>query len=117
MPRCGVPAALGATVPRALTPPTKLLRGRAGRLAPALLLAVPLFAMVTGTASASAIVPESGGSPNADDIKQLYVIVLAIALVICVGVEGALIYSTVKFKARKGAVPALVRALKDEAVR
>ena len=64
MPRCGVPAALGATVPRALTPPTKLLRGRAGLLAPALLLAVPLFAMVTGTASASAIVPESGGSPE-----------------------------------------------------
>ena len=109
MPRCGVPAALGATVPRALTPPTKLLRGRAGLLAPALLLAVPLFAMVTGTASASAIVPESGGSPNADDIKQLYVIVLAIALVIFVGVEGALIYSTVKFKARKGAVPAQIR--------
>jgi cytochrome c oxidase subunit II len=108
VPRCGVPAALGATVPRALKPPTKLLRGRAGLLA-ALLLAVPLFGVLTGTAFAGAITPESGGSPNADDIKQLYEIVLALALVIFVGVEGALIYSTVKFKARKGAVPAQIR--------
>jgi cytochrome c oxidase subunit 2 len=109
VPRCVVPGALGATVPRALQPPTKLLRGRAGLLALALLLTVPLFGVLAGTAGASAITPESGGSPNADDIKELYDIVLVLAIVIFLGVEGALIYSTVKFKARKGAVPAQIR--------
>ena len=39
----------------------------------------PLFGALTGTAFANAITPESGGSPNADDINQLYKIVLAIA--------------------------------------
>jgi cytochrome c oxidase subunit II len=52
--------------------------------------------------------PESGGSPNADSIDSLYKIVLAIAVVIFVAVVGALSYSLVKFRARKGAVPAQI---------
>jgi len=53
--------------------------------------------------------PQSGGSPNADHINNLYKITLAIALVIFVLVEGALVYALVKFRARRGAVAAQIR--------
>jgi cytochrome c oxidase subunit II len=53
--------------------------------------------------------PLSGGSPNANHIDELYKIVLVIALVIFVLVEGALVYALVKFRARKGAVAAQIR--------
>jgi cytochrome c oxidase subunit 2 len=53
--------------------------------------------------------PQSGGSPNADQINSLYKIELAIALVIFVAVEGALIYALFRFRARRGAVPAQIR--------
>jgi cytochrome c oxidase subunit 2 len=52
--------------------------------------------------------PQSGGSPNADEIDSLYKIVLYIALVIFIGVEGALGYALYKFRARKGAVAAQI---------
>jgi len=60
-------------------------------------------------ASADLLTPESGGSPNADSIDTLYKIVLAVAVVVFVGVEGALVYSLVKFRVRKNAVPAQIR--------
>jgi cytochrome c oxidase subunit 2 len=60
-------------------------------------------------ASAGLITPEHGGSPNANDINTLYVFVLAVAVIVFVGVEGVLLYSMFKFKARKGAVPAQIR--------
>jgi cytochrome c oxidase subunit II len=82
---------------------------RPRRLALAVLLAVVLLLVLAGTAFASAIVPESGGSPNADDISTLYKLILAVAVVIFIGVEGALFYSLFKFRARKGAVPAQIR--------
>jgi cytochrome c oxidase subunit II len=78
-------------------------------------LILTLLAVVTGAlllapvASADLLTPESGGSPNADDIDTLYKFVLAVAFIVFVGVEGVLIYSVVKFKARKGAVPAQIR--------
>jgi cytochrome c oxidase subunit II len=53
--------------------------------------------------------PESGGSPNANEIDSLYKIILYIALVIFAGVEGALGYALWKFRARKGAVAAQIR--------
>jgi cytochrome c oxidase subunit 2 len=74
-----------------------------------------LLAVVTGAlllapiASADLLTPESGGSPNADDIDTLYKFVFAVAIVVFVGVEGVLLYSVFKFKARKGAVPAQIR--------
>jgi cytochrome c oxidase subunit II len=61
------------------------------------------------SAFASLITPEHGGSPNADDINTLYIVVLVLAAIIFVGVEGALIYSMFKFRARKGAVAAQIR--------
>jgi cytochrome c oxidase subunit 2 len=48
--------------------------------------------------------PESGGSPNANDIDDLYKITLVIALIIFFAVEGGLVYALVKFRKRKGAV-------------
>ena len=48
--------------------------------------------------------PQSGGSPNADQIDTLYKITLYIALVIFVLVEGVLAYVLFKFRARKHAV-------------
>jgi cytochrome c oxidase subunit II len=48
--------------------------------------------------------PESGGSPNANEIDELYKITLVIALIIFFAVEGGLLYALVKFRKRKGAV-------------
>jgi cytochrome c oxidase subunit II len=53
--------------------------------------------------------PQSGGSPNANQIDSLYKILLVIALVIFVAVMGAMIYALVRFRARKGATPAQIR--------
>jgi cytochrome c oxidase subunit II len=53
--------------------------------------------------------PQSGGSPNANDIDSLYKVTLVIALVIFAAVEGALLYALIKFRARKGAVAAQIR--------
>lgn len=76
---------------------------------------VPTFALVvTGflafapEALANFITPESGGSPNANEIHSLYMIVLYIAAVVFVIVEGALFYSVVKFRAKKNKVAAQI---------
>jgi len=53
--------------------------------------------------------PRSGGSPNANEIDSLYKITLAIALVIFVAVEGALLYALIRYRKRKGAVAAQIR--------
>jgi cytochrome c oxidase subunit 2 len=86
-------------------------RSRTRRRVFAVALAASLagvLALAVG-ASADLLTPESGGSPNADDIDTLYKIVLAVAAVIFVGVEGVLLYSLVRFRARKDAVPAQIR--------
>jgi cytochrome c oxidase subunit 2 len=88
----------------ALRPAASLRR----RLIAALLLAtIGSLVLATG-AFASFLTPESGGSPNADQISSLYKIVLYIAIVVFVVVEGALLYSLVKFRARKGRVAAQI---------
>jgi cytochrome c oxidase subunit 2 len=69
---------------------------------------VGLLALASG-ASADFLTPESGGSPNADSIDTLYKIVLAVAAVVFFGVEGVLLYSLIRFRARKNAVPAQIR--------
>ena len=74
------------------------------------LAAVLLGALVLApVASAGIITPESGGSPNANSIHGLYQITLYIAIVIFLGVEGALLYALVRFRARRGAVAAQIR--------
>jgi cytochrome c oxidase subunit 2 len=57
---------------------------------------------------ASAIFPQSGGSPNADHIHTLYVMVFILASVVFIGVGGALVWAMVRFRARKGAVAAQI---------
>jgi cytochrome c oxidase subunit 2 len=82
------------------------------RLRRLLLLAVP--AAVAGallaapSAHAGLFFPESGGSPNADSIKTLYVMVFILALFIFAGVEGTLLYSLFKYKARRGRTAAQI---------
>jgi cytochrome c oxidase subunit 2 len=72
-------------------------------------LALALFALLVLAPGAFAFfTPESGGSPNANQIDSLYKITLVIALVIFVAVVGALVYALVKFRARKGAVAAQI---------
>ena len=53
-------------------------------------------------ALADAFTPESGGSQNADDIDTLYKITLYVAIVIFLIVEGTLIWSLVRHRARRG---------------
>jgi cytochrome c oxidase subunit II len=59
-------------------------------------------------ALANFLTPKSGGSPNADAIHGLYKIILYMAAVVFVLVEGALAYSVYKFRASKGAVAAQI---------
>lgn len=53
--------------------------------------------------------PQSGGSPNANEIDSLYKITLYVALIIFIGVEGVLGYTLLRFRARKGAAAAQIR--------
>jgi len=53
--------------------------------------------------------PPTGHSPNASEIDSLYKIILVIAVVVFVAVWGGLLYALVKFRKRRGAVPAQIR--------
>ena len=57
-------------------------------------------------ALAGVLAPESdGGSPNAENIRTLYIIVAVLGAIIFFGVEGLLIYALVKFRHRRGGTP------------
>jgi cytochrome c oxidase subunit II len=92
---------------RTIIPPA--LRTSARLLLPALLLAVLGTLSLASVASADLLSPFDGGSPNADAIDDLYWLLFALAFVVFLGVEGALVYSLFKFRAKKGAVPSQVR--------
>jgi cytochrome c oxidase subunit 2 len=72
------------------------------RLWLALPAAVAAALVAAPQAHAGLLFPESGGSPNADSIHTLYVMVFILALFIFAGVEGTLLYSLFRYKARKG---------------
>jgi cytochrome c oxidase subunit II len=75
----------------------------------AALPAVLLGALVLApAASAGWFLPESAGAPNADAIRTLYILIALLGLVIFIGVEGLMIYSLFKFRARKGRVAAQI---------
>jgi len=78
-------------MPRVLAAPRQKLRRRRV-LALAAAAAIPLLLAFAGTAFGSAIAPETGGSPNADKIHTLYWLVMIVAIVVFLGVEGALFY-------------------------
>jgi cytochrome c oxidase subunit 2 len=91
-----------------LSPDTSFLPRRRRILALAAPAALVGMLVAAGPAFSSAFVPESGGSPNADDIATLYKLIGVLAIIVFVAVEGALIWALIKFKARKGAVAAQV---------
>jgi cytochrome c oxidase subunit 2 len=66
-----------------------------------LLLAVGGSLILAPGAMASFFTPKSGGSPNANQIDSLYKIILYVAAFVFVVVEGALLYSVIKFRAKK----------------
>jgi cytochrome c oxidase subunit II len=82
--------------------PRRLLLAAFSLAAVAILIAAP-------SAFADAITPESGGSPNADDIDTLYKLTLYIGIAIFLLVEGTLIWSLVKYRARRGGTPDQIR--------
>ena len=85
---------------RSPAPKRSLLRN-AALLGALTLLAVLAFAP---DAFANFFTPQSGGSPNANRIANLYSVTLYIAAVVFVGVEGTLLYTLVRFRKRKGRV-------------
>ncbi len=74
--------------------------------APISCLAVVVLAtlVLAPDALANLLTPRPGASPNANQINSLYKIILYVAAVVFVLVEGALAYSVYKFRAKKGAV-------------
>jgi cytochrome c oxidase subunit II len=89
-------------------PAATLRRRRRAQLVAVLALALAGALIVPADALANFFTPKSGGSPNANEIDSLYKIVLYIAAVVFVVVEGALVYSVIKFRARKGRVAAQI---------
>ena len=89
-------------IPAALRAPARIL----AVLVPSLLAGLVLPAV----AAADFLSPDDdSGSPNAEAIDTLYWIVFIMAMLILVGVWIALLYSMIKFRARRGAVPAQIR--------
>jgi cytochrome c oxidase subunit II len=66
------------------------------------------LAVTPAAASAGLIFPQKGGSPNADKIWTLYVLIFILALLVFIGVGGALLWALFKFRARKGDVAAQI---------
>jgi cytochrome c oxidase subunit 2 len=90
-----------------VAPPASKNRRRAQALA-AVSTAVLASLALAPSAFAGIFLPESNGSPNAEGIKTLYILIAALGLVIFIGVEGLLVYSMIKFKARKGSTAAQI---------
>jgi cytochrome c oxidase subunit II len=80
------------------------------RLFLAALSAAVLACLVAApSALADAFTPESGGSQNANDIDTLYKLTLYIGIVIFLLVWGTLIWSLVKYRARRDGVADQIR--------
>ena len=94
----------------AAVPPTHSLIPSRRVVALALTGALALLLAFAPLAFADAFTPESGGSPNADDIDTLYKIAFYLGVVIFLGVEGTLIYALVRFRhKRSNREPAQIR--------
>jgi cytochrome c oxidase subunit 2 len=82
--------------------------GRTRRLLLALPIALAGALIAAPAAHAGLFFPEAGGSPNADSIRTLYIMVFVLALFIFAGVEGALLWSMFRYRARKGRTAAQI---------
>ncbi len=78
------------------------------RLLLAATLAFAITLLAAPAAHAGLLFPEAGGSPNADSIKTLYIMVFVLALFIFAGVEGTLLWSLWRYRARKGRTAAQI---------
>jgi cytochrome c oxidase subunit 2 len=92
----------------AVAPVSPKTRRRLRRLAAVLPAVVAGALVLAPAASAGWFLPESDGSPNADAIRTLYILIALIGLVIFIGVEGLLVYSLWRFRARKGRIAAQI---------
>jgi cytochrome c oxidase subunit 2 len=77
-------------------------RSQLRNVALACALTLVAAAVFAPDAFANFITPQSGGSPNANQISNLYDTTLYIAIVVFIGVEGTLLYTLVRFRKRKG---------------
>ncbi|MGZ4166558.1 MAG: cytochrome c oxidase subunit II [Solirubrobacteraceae bacterium] len=88
--------------------PDRGLRLRLGNAIPMLGVVLAGSLILAPDAFAGFITPKSGGSPNANEIHSLYDVVLYIAAIVAVLVEGALLYSVYRFRAKKSRVAAQI---------
>src|SRR5918999_6005408 len=87
---------------RGMSRPTRLLAAAFAAVVLASLIGAP-------AAFADALTPESGGSPNADDIDTLYKLTFYIGIVIFLLVWGTLIWALVRHRVRRGGVAIQIR--------
>ena len=71
-------------------------------------VAVGAALLAPATAFAGFFTPEAGGSPNANSIRTLYIITLVIAALVLAVVWGALGWSLIRYRAKKGRVAAQI---------
>lgn len=69
---------------------------------PAVPVAIAGSLLLAAGASADIFSPESGASPNADKVDSLFKLILGMAIVVFLAVEGVLFWSLIKYRARKG---------------
>jgi cytochrome c oxidase subunit II len=74
------------------------------RLVP-LVVAGLALAVLAAPAQATVFGPRTGHSPNADDIRTAYWVVIAIAALLVIAVHAFLIAAIVRFRARRGRAP------------
>jgi cytochrome c oxidase subunit 2 len=78
-------------------------------MASALALRGSLLAATPQPALAGLLLPERGGSPNADRIASLYTVVLVLAGLVFVGVTAATGYALVRYRAKRSPAAAQIR--------
>jgi cytochrome c oxidase subunit II len=87
----------------------KKLRLRCEAVVTCVVLFGLLLAAGDQSARAGTLLPERGGSPNADRIASLYTVVLVLAALVFAGVAVTLVYSLVRYRERRNRVPAQIR--------
>ena len=88
-------------------PPARARRSRP--LACAVALTGALLAATAQPAVAGLLLPERGGSPNADRIASLYTVVLVVAALVFAGVTAATVYALVRYRAERNPAAAQIR--------
>ena len=94
--------------------PSGIPRRRGWRAGVSALRRVRLWAIafclaLAAPAAAGTLLPERGGSPNADRIASLYAVILGLAAAVFVAVTGALIYALRRYNHRRNPIAAQTR--------